>query len=544
MSYLVLARRWRPRKFADLVGQDIVVRTLRNALAQGRLAHAYLFCGIRGVGKTTLARLVAMAINCEAAGDGEPCGQCASCQGIFDGSLLDVQEMDAASHTGVDDIREIIDGVRYPPASTRYKVYIIDEAHMLSRSAFNALLKTLEEPPEWAVFILATTEAEKLPVTVRSRCQRFDLRRLGVMEIQAYLKQVAESEGIMHDEEALQAIARAAGGSVRDALSLGERLLAYGNGAWRLGDVRQALGLVEDDLSCRLSEALFAGRGAEAVHLLREAQKAGHSVRAMLQSLASLWHRLGCSIVDRGLVHEDLDEPVRQWLDSQAEGMSWLWLDLRYQVLVQGMRDFDVLDEGLGGEMLLLRLAGLNLLDEQQPSMPAFRHPPPPAKQRAAASSTAEGGDGEAKPAAKHKLPLDRHDAPAFSAWAEAVEAYAGVRPGIAAILEHVVCTEFGERVRLQLSPLQERQLSVSDRGEFEAWLGREVFWERRQHGSGESLSEQRQRRIQAEEERLRRVAEQDPHVRLLREKLDAELVKVLPAGVQDDREQGNGEER
>ncbi|RMG90970.1 MAG: DNA polymerase III subunit gamma/tau [Zetaproteobacteria bacterium] len=542
MSYLVLARRWRPRKFADLVGQDIVVRTLRNAVAQGRLAHAYLFCGIRGVGKTTLARLMAMSINCEAVEEGEPCGQCASCQGILNGSLLEVQEMDAASHTGVDDIREIIDGIRYPPASTRYKVYIIDEAHMLSRNAFNALLKTLEEPPSWALFILATTEPEKLPLTVRSRCQRFDLRRLSTMEILAYLKQVAEREGITHDEEALLAIARAAGGSVRDALSLGERLLVYGNGAWRQADVRQALGLVEDDLSCRLSEAIFEGKGADAVRMLREAQMAGHGVRSLLQSLASLWHRLGCSIVDRGLVHEELNEPMRQWLSLQAERLSWPWLDLRYQVLVQGMRDFDVLDETLGGEMLLLRLAGLNLLDEQQPR-PAVQVSSSPTSSPVSAPASVAGNETEqdAKPVTDNGLPLGGAVSPGYSSWAQAVEAYAGVRPGIAAILECVVCTEFGERVRLQLTPLQERQLSVPDRGEFETWLGREVFWERRQEGSGESLSEQRRRRMQAEEERLRRIAEQDPHVRQLRERLDAELVKVLPAGVQDD-ERGNGE--
>ena len=207
MSYLVLARRWRPKQFSDLVGQDVVVRTLQNALAGQSLAHAYLLTGIRGVGKTTIARLMAMAVNCSNAKNGEPCTECEACTSIMQGNNLDVQEMDAASHTGVDDIREILDGVRYPPASLKYRVYIIDEAHMLSKNAFNALLKTLEEPPSHVLFILATTEIEKLPITVRSRCQRFDLRRLGVDEITSYLEEVLGREQVQFELPALHAIA-------------------------------------------------------------------------------------------------------------------------------------------------------------------------------------------------------------------------------------------------------------------------------------------------------------------------------------------------
>ena len=294
MSYLVLARRWRPQRFSDLVGQDVVVHTLKNALQSGNLAHAYLLCGIRGVGKTTIARLMAMAVNCEQPDQGEPCGSCSACQGISTGANLDVQEMDAASHTGVDDVREILDGVRYPPNSLKTKVYIIDEAHMLSKSAFNALLKTLEEPPARVMFILATTESEKLPVTVRSRCQRFDLRRLGQGEISDYLAHVFAEEKVAADENAVAAIAQAADGSVRDALSLAERVFAYNSDKLSLDSVHAALGMVGGTLSRSLSGHIFEGRTDQALLSLRQGIAGGHAPRSILQELGRIWQSLAC----------------------------------------------------------------------------------------------------------------------------------------------------------------------------------------------------------------------------------------------------------
>ena len=273
MSYLVLARKWRPQRFADLTGQDVIVRTLKNALTSDHLAHAYLMTGIRGVGKTTISRLMAMAVNCTLAEDGEPCGSCESCSSIAKGSNLDVQEMDAASHTGVDDIREILDGVRYPPVHLKIKVYIIDVAHMLSKSAFNALLKTLEEPPERVLFILATTESDKLPITVRSRCQRFDLRRLNVDEISSYLAFVLKEEGIKTQAEALQIIARASDGSVRDALSLTERVLAFSNQNITLEGVQQSLGLIGSEQTQQLADAILSGDATQAIHSLRQTRE-------------------------------------------------------------------------------------------------------------------------------------------------------------------------------------------------------------------------------------------------------------------------------
>lgn len=362
MSYMVLARRWRPQKFADLVGQDVVVRTLRNALAGGNLAHAYLLCGIRGVGKTTIARLMAMAVNCHAPAEGEPCGQCPACLGIAAGSNLDVQEMDAASHTGVDDVREILDGVRYPPSSLQTKVYIIDEAHMLSKSAFNALLKTLEEPPARVLFILATTETDKLPLTVRSRCQRFDLRCLGQTEIAGYLEHVFAAESIRADADAVSAIALAADGSVRDALSLSERVLAYAGEHLTLASVQAALGMVGREYIRSLSGAVFAGDAAQAVRAMRAAVTAGHGPRALLLELARLWHQLACLQVDGSLSGPDMEDGEREWLERSARSLTSQALDLRYQVLLHGIRDLALMDERVAGEMVMMRLCGLRAI--------------------------------------------------------------------------------------------------------------------------------------------------------------------------------------
>jgi len=559
MSYLVLARRWRPRTFSDLVGQDVVVRTIRNALSAGRLAHAYLFCGIRGVGKTTIARLMAMSVNCQQPKEGEPCGTCHACCSIMDGSSFDVQEMDAASHTGVDDIREILDGVRYPPHSLSCKVFIIDEAHMLSRNAFNALLKTLEEPPANVMFILATTEAEKLPVTVRSRCQRFDLRRLGVAEIRHYLEHVLQTENIDCEAEALAEVARAADGSVRDALSLTERVLAYADGKLTLGDVQHALGLVGRQLSCCLSEAIFAGDGCQAVQLLRDALQGGQVPRTLLQSLARLWHQLACLKVDSALLQEETDAMHRQWLERQLPDISLSWLDLRYQVLLHGLRDLHLVDETMGSEMLLLRLCALHTLSEaghdcippgsvqggdnrsrkKTSSVHAAHVKTTGTDKRSSLQPERQAASSVAQESATLDLPEPQKAMPSFDSWQDAVNAYARVRPGIAAILEHVVCHEFGDRVRLVLGKAQERHLAAPERQSFGEWLGKEIFWESQEHtAEGETLSQQRERKARVEAESLRQQAGNDPHVQQLIGELGATLVDVLPAGVQNEQQQ------
>jgi len=576
MSYLVLARRWRPQRFSELVGQDVVVKTLKNSLVSGNLAHAYLLCGIRGVGKTTIARLMAMAVNCEHPEQGEPCGACAACKGILDSSNLDVQEMDAASHTGVDDVREILDGVRYPPNSLKIKVYIIDEAHMLSKSAFNALLKTLEEPPARVMFILATTESDKLPITVRSRCQRFDLRRLGWSEISEYLQHVFEKEKMSADKDALAALAQAADGSVRDALSLAERVLAFNGEHLSLDAVQSALGMVGNGVVRELAEHIFAGSAERAMMLLRDALSAGHAPRSLLLELARLWHRLACALVDTEFLQDGSNPQQTEWLTRFTDRITYPTLDLRYQVLLTGLRDLSLVDERIGAEMIVIRLCGLNdiaaisaaiscggnkgsddasddILDsgavednrgdnrDALAAAPVVRSP----KRNKPAVKLAEGESGDAveqvgknteSSGATEEPDLPLHEATvgvkSYTSWQEAIDAFASVRAGVAAMLDHVVCLEFAEKVRLALDKHQQRAIAPADRLAFAEWLGREVLWEARQSQDGESLSQERAKQAKAETARLRKNAENDPHVQALMKEMDAQLVKVTPAGV------------
>jgi len=562
MSYLVLARRWRPQKFADLIGQDVVVRTLRNALVSGNLAHAYLLCGIRGVGKTTIARLMAMAVNCEQSDHGEPCGVCSACRGIAEGSNLDVQEMDAASHTGVDDVREILDGVRYPPTTLKRKIYIIDEAHMLSKNAFNALLKTLEEPPAYVMFILATTESDKLPVTVRSRCQRFDLRRLGQHEIGDYLKHVFDAESIKADADAIAAIAQAADGSVRDALSLAERVLAYSSGHLTAADVMSALAMVGYTLVRSLSESIFAADAPVAIQCLRNAVSKGHGVRSLLEALSRLWHQLACLQADSGLLDAEVDAEHRHWLQRQATRLAAQALDLRYQVLLNGIRDLSLVDERMGAEMVLMRLCGLNAIsavavaEDSGSALAAPDSEAAPVTQARAATSpfkdiretkvadpVAPPPDSAAPASQKAETPVDDLALPEitesvghqFTTWKDAVEAFGRVKPGVSAMLEHVLCIEFASTVRLAMDKHQQRAIATGERLAFAEWLGREVLWESRAEHEGESLSQERSKQARQEEARLRRGAEADPHVQALMREMDAKLVKVLPAGVADE---------
>ena len=284
--YQALYRVWRPRTFSDMVGQEAIVRTLRNQVSSGRIAHAYLFCGSRGTGKTSAAKIMARAINCENPQNGDPCGACGSCKTIESGASFDVYEMDAASNSRVEEIRELLEKVDYPPQFGRYKVYIIDEVHMLSNAAFNALLKTLEEPPEYMVFILATTEPQKLPATILSRCQRFDFGRFSEDQIAGHLEKVAAASGVKAEKEALAMIARAAEGGMRDALSILDMCIGAGDGVTE-ETVRAALGTADRAFLFSFGGALARHDGGEALRLIGELMRGGRDVQVFLKDLSA-----------------------------------------------------------------------------------------------------------------------------------------------------------------------------------------------------------------------------------------------------------------
>ena len=365
-AYRVLARKYRPQDFTGLIGQEALVRTLSNAFATGRIAHAFMLTGVRGVGKTTTARIIARALNCVGP-DGKrteptihPCGVCEPCVAIAESRHIDVMEMDAASRTGIDDIREIIDGVRYAPASARYKVYIIDEVHMLSKQAFNGLLKTLEEPPPHVKFIFATTEIRKVPVTVLSRCQRFDLRRIETPELAAHLKSIAEKENVKIEDGALALVARAAEGSVRDSLSLLDQAIAHQEGETITAEsVRGMLGLADRGRVLDLFEKVMGGKVAEALTDLSQLYDVGADPLVVVQDLLETTHfltRLKVAPGAEGFFDGGSSEAKRA--AEMAGKLSVPSLTRAWQLLLKGL--FEVRDSVRPiqtAEMALIRLA-------------------------------------------------------------------------------------------------------------------------------------------------------------------------------------------
>ena len=363
--YRVLARKYRPINFSDLIGQEALVRTVTNAIRTGRLAHAFLLTGVRGVGKTSTARILARALNCTGAEGqdsgptADPCGACEHCLAIAEDRHVDVLEMDAASHTGVDDMRELIDGVRYRPTSARYKVYIVDEVHMLSKQAFNALLKTLEEPPPHAKFIFATTEVRKLPVTVLSRCQRFDLRRVDAETLAAHFQSVAEKENAEIDSAAIRLIARAADGSVRDGLSLLDQAIAHGAGAAGEAEVRDMLGLADRARVFELFEAVMKGEIAAALDLLNEQYNAGADPITVLEDMLELTHWLTrVKLVPSVAEEPGIPEIERRLGQEMTAKLAMPELTRAWQMLLKGLGEARAAPHALMAvEMALVRLA-------------------------------------------------------------------------------------------------------------------------------------------------------------------------------------------
>jgi DNA polymerase-3 subunit gamma/tau len=333
MSYLVIARKYRPQTFDEVVGQGHVTRTLKNAISQGRIAHAYLFSGPRGVGKTTVARLMAKALNCEKGPTPEPCNQCPMCRGIVDGSVTDVYEIDGASNTGVDDIRELRENVRYLPSAGRYNVYIIDEVHMLSINAFNALLKILEEPPAHVIFIFATTESHKIPVTILSRTQRFDFKRIAALEIKKRLSDIAVQEGITAADGALTVIAREAAGSMRDAQSLLDQVIGYAGASILEESVREVLGLTDRALLFKMIEAVARHDPSLAIYNLSEVYNQGYDIVQYYRELVDLMRNLLLLKAAPTISTPDLTAEERQELAAVGEPLSIDELTLIFNIL-------------------------------------------------------------------------------------------------------------------------------------------------------------------------------------------------------------------
>jgi len=439
----VLARKWRPRIFAELVGQEHVVRALENALTQQRLHHAYLFTGTRGVGKTTLARIIAKALNCEAGVTATPCGRCSACTEIDAGRFIDLLELDAASNTQVDNMRELLENALYAPTAGRYKVYIIDEVHMLSKNAFNAMLKTLEEPPAHVKFILATTDPQKIPVTVLSRCLQFNLKQIPQQQIRGRLQHVLESEGIRFEPLALPLLAHAAQGSLRDALSLLDQAIAHGGGGVVQESVRAMLGVVGQDHLYAILRALAQQDGAALMAEAERMEALSLSFESALQDLASLLHRISLAQTAPAALSED--DPGRAAVEELAGLFSPEDLQLYYQIAIQGRGDLGLApDEHAGFTMTLLRMLAF---------APAGQGVPAPAPQQRSAPQRAMGTPPPASVPESKKNPGD-------AAWPELVDQLGLTAMSLELAKHCELVGRDGSRIELKIAQSHQRLLN------------------------------------------------------------------------------------
>jgi len=355
MSYQVLARKYRPASFQELEGQEHVLQALINALEHERLHHAYLFTGTRGVGKTTIARILARCLNCESGVTSTPCGTCSTCMEISEGRSVDLIEVDAASRTGVDDMRELLENVQYMPSVSRFKIYLIDEVHMLSRSSFNAMLKTLEEPPEHVKFLFATTDPKKLPITVLSRCLQFNLKNLSPEQIVRYLGQVLDSESIAYDESALWQLGHSADGSMRDALSLTDQAISFGAGEVREAPVSTMLGSIDRSVVFELLDYVSTGDGAKLLETVAGLSDFAPDYSSLLDDILSVLHRVAIAHAVPDAV--DNAQGDRDLIRAAAREISAEQIQLLYQIGLIGQRDLPLAPmPRVGFEMVLLRM--------------------------------------------------------------------------------------------------------------------------------------------------------------------------------------------
>jgi DNA polymerase-3 subunit gamma/tau len=372
MSYQVLARKWRPRNFKELVGQDHVQRALVNALDNDRLHHAYLFTGTRGVGKTTIARIFAKSLNCEEGVSSHPCGKCSACEEINEGRFIDLIEVDAASRTKVEDTRELLENVQYAPTRGRYKVYLIDEVHMLSGHSFNALLKTLEEPPPHVKFLLATTDPQRLPVTILSRCLQFNLKSLTLPQITSQIESILQQENVQSDEGSVRQLAYAASGSMRDALSLLDQAIAFGDGQLKEDEVRSMLGTIDRDVIYRLLDALAQGDAATLMQEIGKADDFAPDYATLLADVLSVLQRIAIAQTLPDAIDDSFGD--RDAVSALAEKFTAEDVQLYYQIGLLGRRDLPLSPEPRGGfEMVMLRMLAFRPGAASQARAPAAR---------------------------------------------------------------------------------------------------------------------------------------------------------------------------
>ena len=547
MTYQVLARKWRPKSFADMVGQEHVVRALGNALDRDQLHHAYLFTGTRGVGKTTLARILAKALNCETGVSSTPCGTCGTCRSVDEGRFVDLLEVDAASRTKVDQTRELLENVPYAPAGGRYKVYLIDEVHMFSNNSFNALLKTLEEPPPHVKFLLATTDPQKVPVTVLSRCLQLNLRRLLPGEIRDRLAAVLAAEGIEHEPGALVLLARAADGSMRDGLSLLDQAIAFGGGRVLEAEVRAMLGSVRGDAGLDLADALGDG---DAARLLAEVDRLGAltpDYGELLKELIGVLHRV--ALFQQVPDAVPADDPDRERVAALAARVDPADLQLYYQVTLLGQQDLPLApDPRAGFEMVLLRALAFRPArpadtgtsapgsvapargadpGQTQPRRPA---PPPSTDLGPRAPEEAREPQAHAEPVAERAAASPEPVLRSTADWHRLADRL-GVG-GIPAQLAHN-CTLVGwdaRRLVLGLDPAAEQLRSPGTerrlREALEQALGGPLTLEIRVTSPEHETPAQRRTRERAEREQAARDSlEEDPVAQRLRDQLDAQWV-------------------
>jgi DNA polymerase III subunit gamma/tau len=518
MSYLVLARKWRPRSFEELVGQDHVRRALTNALDSGRIHHAFLFTGTRGVGKTTIARIFAKSLNCEKGVTSRPCGECGACRDIDAGRFVDLLEVDAASRTKVDDTRELLDNVQYAPARGRYKVYLIDEVHMLSAHSFNALLKTLEEPPPHVKFLLATTDPQKVPITVLSRCLQFHLRRLPLAQIQERLAAIAVAEKVEYEPAALRAIARGAEGSMRDALSLLDQVLAFGGGRALADEVRALLGTLERRHVEAILRALAVNDGAALMACVQQLDERAPDYDQALGELAAAIQRMALLQALPDLRGED--EELDQALVELAGRFSPEDLQLLYQIAIMARRDLDFAPDARGGfEMALLRMLAFRPESAAAAAPAAAPSSAPrsaPLKSRGTASSAAPASAGSASTGAA---------ATGLEDWTSIVSTL-GLQGSASQLAAHcVLVSRLSHVVNLRLDPAGEsyNRAQIVERlaQALSQHFGQPVRLEISVGTAAGSLATPARQQAQVADERLRaaeQAIEGDPAVRAMRD--------------------------